>query len=801
MKRSDTRTAAERPLHQVLLAKWKSLRRPSGSARAAGLVAGLGLSCGFIGVVFAIAYESAVSLPGGVLADDYVTLGRRATESGIFSPVNTVDFDEISGSTPEVEWSYGSFFTREGQAVDASGVTHRVESRRVSGNFLSLLGVNAVQGDVGSDGATAAAVISAAMWTEVFAADPDVVGQAVIVEAATPVPIIGVADAAFTGLFESPTDFWVLDADSPAAGQDGVTVTTVTLDLYVVGVLREDLPYAALQSLLAEHRFARVAEQRNDRVETVRGLELRPDARRDTRQRLVWLAMVVALLLALAFTGFVDFLAADHAVRENGLTVRLAIGATPGDVFRESVERHAGYGLWIVGVGLAAFLYIGDVLIGMEPFASAPGELGLASSAVGFGAGIALLTVAFLWSGWVAGRAVSRRSLIHGRTIGRAARRSRLAWSALLFMAASSLLLCLSIGVRYVSDGMSTLGFAHRDALMVAVLYARGPTPEGSRRIRDALATDAAVRAAARTEMLPLLAETIAPKNRVTAAGQQGTADVVFYRNRVDSAFFEVLDVDLLAGAFLDAGRTQETVLSRTAAMRFQPEIDAVLGMGVELASEDASARGDVFTVVGVVEDIPYGGPEEPSKPVVYTALSETDASARFQDFWLIRHVGNDDDVVGLLHRLGGGIEEAYRIAMPAEILSEQFAKRSVDGVLAIAGAFAFALALVGVANALVRAVANQARQVGIRYALGATEADETRRIAAAALTDLVLAGAILCGLVLAGRLVAPALLAVVTLPLVLAVLVIVAGVCVLGSYLSVRYLARTAAIAALAGR
>ena len=798
MKRSNTRTAAERPLHQVLLAKWKSPRRPSGSVRAAGLVAGLGLSCGFIGVVFAIAYESAVSLPGGVLAGDYVTLGRRATESGIFSPVNTVDFDEISGATPEVEWSYGSFFTREGQAVDASGVTHRVEFRRVSGNFLSLLGVNAVQGNVGSNGDSAAAVISAAMWTEVFAADPDVVGQAVIVEAATPVPIIGVADPAFTGLFESPTDLWVLDAESPPVRQNTVIVKG---GLYMFGVLREDLTYAAVQSLLAGHRFAAVADQRNDRVETVRGLELRPDARRDTRQRLVWLAMVVALLLALAFTGFVDFLAADHAVREDGLTVRLAIGATPGDVFRESVARHAGYGLWVGGVGLAAFLYLGDVLIGMDPFASALGELGLASSAIGFGTGIALLAVAFLWSCWVAGRAVSRRSLIHGRTIARAARRSRLAWSALLFTAASSLLLCLSIGVRYVSDGMSTLGFAHRDALMVAVLYPRGPTPEGSRRIRDALATDAAVRAVARTEMLPLLAETIAPKNRVTAAGQQGTADVVFYRNRVDSSFFEVLDVDLLAGEFLDARRTQETVLSRTAAMRFQPEIDAVLGMGVEFVPEDAPARGDVFTVVGVVEDVPYGGPEEPPKPVVYTALSETDASARFQDFWLIRHVGNDDDVVGLLHQLGGGIEEAHRIATPAEILSEQFAKRSVDAVLAIAGAFAFALALAGVANALVRAVANQARQVGIRYALGATEADETRRIAAAALTDLGLAGAILCGLVLAGRLVAPALLVVVTLPLVLAVLVVIAGVCVLGSYLSVRHLARNTAIAALAGR
>ena len=137
--------------------------------------------------------------------------------------------------------------------------------------------------------------------------------------------------------------------------------------------------------------------------------------------------------------------------------------------------------------------------------------------------------------------------------------------------------------------------------------------------------------------------------------------------------------------------------------------------MGVELATGD-SVASDVFTVVGVVEDVPYGAPEEPAKPVIYTMLSDEEASVRFQEFWVIRHDdGEADDIVGLLHRLGGGIDEAYRIATPTELLDEQFAKRSLDAMLAMAGAFAFALALAGVANALARSVANQARQVGVR--------------------------------------------------------------------------------------
>ncbi|MDE0661793.1 MAG: hypothetical protein OXI79_19330 [Gammaproteobacteria bacterium] len=763
----------------------------------AWLVAGLGLSLGFIGVVLAIAYESAVSFPGGVRANDYVTVGRREAESGLFAGVTSADFGVIANSSPEVRWSYGSIYLEEGQVVDARGVARTVQGRRVSSNFLRLLGVRSVLGRVDGDGRTEVAVISAKTWNEVFAADPAAAERAAIVGDGVPVPIVGVAERDFAGVFKPPTDFWILETEGAAHAGGAVIVRS---GLFMFGVLKAAVPHETLRSLLAEHRFSSV-ERRNDRVEVVRGLELRPDTRREMQQRMVWLTMFVALLLALAFVGFVDFLAADHAVREAGQAVRLALGATPGDVVRESVASHAKLGLWIGGVGLGAFLYVGDVLIGMEPFASAIGEIGLASYAIGFGASVFLLAVAFLWSCWLVARVASRRNLFHtGST--RPARRPRLSWVALLLIAASSLLLCLSVGWRYVANAIwaAPLGFAHHQVEMVGVLYPMGPTPEATRRISDVLAKDAAVAAAGRGGMLPLLAESIQPQNRVKVAGRPRLADTVLYRNPVDAAVFDVLAMDLLAGSFLVAGQRGQAVLSRTAALLFSSNIDDVLGIAIELYPENSPGLGDVLTVVGVVGDIPYDVLEAPQRPVVYTRLAEADSSGRFQDFWLVR-ADSGADVVGLLQRLGGGIEDAYLIGTPAGILSERFEERSLDLVLGMAGAFAFVLALGAVANALVRAVANDARQIGIRYALGATEIGEARRVAADALTDLLIAGVVVCGAMLACRFVAPGVLAVVTLPLVLGVLAIVACVCGLGSYLSVRGVSRKVSVTEMVSR
>lgn len=767
----------------------------TGPARILVLVLGLGLSFGFIGAVSAIAWETFFALPAGVADRAYATLGRRAEESGRFAPVSSIDYVGIAGAVPEVEWSYGTHGTERGAVVDGAGVVHDVDFRRASGNFLSLLGVGAVSGRVAPGGDAAVAVVAAGAWRRLVGSGAEVDGATVVVDGDTVVPVVGIADRGFAGLFDRRADVWIL-APNGAPFEAG----TVTTNLGMFGVLPEQSTVPALQALVAGHRLA-MPEQRNDRVEVVRGLELHPDARRELLERLIWLGTVVVLLLALAVIGFVDFLAADHAVNDESHAVRLAVGATPMDVFRETAARHAKYAVGIAAASLATFVYIGDRLLQMEPFAQAVGGLGPASTVAGAGAGAALLAAAFLWSCAVVGRAVSRRSLVFERTMAGAVRRSGIAWTTLLFAAAASLLMTLSILLHYARADVDTLGFANVDALMVGALYPAGPTPAGSQRLRDALSADAAVVGAARAEMLPLLSESVQPKNRVKATGYSGVADVVFYRNRVDRAFFDVLGVDLLAGRLLEGAGTSEMVMSRAAATRFAPDFESVVGMTVELGPEQAPHYGVVLAVVGVVEDVPYDRLEEPLRPVVYSALREVDGTRRFQDLWLVRHRGSAGAIVDRLRGAGGGIEDAYEIGTPAGILREQFARRSVEAVLAMAAAFAFLLSLAGVANSLVRTVADQSKQIGIRYALGATEVDEARRIGWSAAGDLLVAGAVLSALVLAGRLLAPGLFSIVSLPLVPAVLAVLAGICAVGGYASVRRMARKVAVVSLAGR
>lgn len=758
--------------------------RAADSARTTALVVGLGLSFGFIGVVVGVASETLVSRPAGVAEGDYVTVGRRGAESTYFETVSTTDYQTVGGGAPELNWAYASSSLGRAEVADHTGASHTIASRRVSGNFLDTLGVRVVLGRRVLSTDAPGAIVSAELFRRVFAADPEVLGRFVTIDGQG-VPIIGVAASGFAGVFRRHADCWILTPpESPM--RDGV----MTAGLYLFGALPGDLTIAGLRSLLSGHRFVLPGEGA-DRLEVVAGLEVYPDARRDTIERLAWLAMIVVLLLTVALMALVDYLAADQANREGSQAIRLAIGATPADVFRDNVSRHGLYAAAIFLVCLLSFLYMSDVLLGMEPFAQAVGTLRFSAVAAGLGASMVMLAVAFLWSCWIVARAVSRTTLGTANASSAAYLRSRFAWQALLFVTAASLLVTLSIGLRYLRDPVPTLGFDNLDALMVGVIfYTGGPSPDRYQRVRTALATNALVRDAARAEMLPLIPESATPDNRVKAKGFEGLDDVAFYRNRVDAAFFDVLDAQLLAGSLADDIGGNDVILSRSAVLRLGRDIEDVLGLAIDLAPARAPTYSDVFTVVAVVEDIPYGRLEDAPRLVLYTILPEGSVIRRWQDFWLIRHSANADDIVAPLHQLGGNVTEAYKIGTPASLLREAFERRSVEAVLAITGALAFVIGLAAIGNALARSVQDQATQIRIRFALGGTVSDEALRLGSRALVDLAVAGSVLAGVVFAARMAAPIPLAIVALPLLLAALAAMAVVCLAGSYVSVRRLA-----------
>ena len=669
-------------------------------------------------------------------------------------------------------------------------------SRQVSGNFLELLGVRAAAGTLGTDGFDAA-VVTDAFARSAYGSAVDALGREVPGLFGAPVAVVGVADDGFRDIFDERADIWILEPPVRHAADGGV-IHTVSNSVVPVGVLDEGVTMAAAQSVLDGFRFepgpgSYGSATERDRAELTPGIEYRPDARRNVLERLDWLVLVVVLLMALAFLAVFDFLLAAHHRREESDAVRLAVGATPGDVFRATLIRHAA---WMAGtgvVGVLSFLYIGDVLLGLEPFAGYLGELTIRQSVSGVAAGLMLLAAAFLLSAGVVSRFVSRTSRTMSHAKGhKAARGSRMERRALLIVAAASILLVTSLGVRYTSEVRMTLPFLHGDTMMVGVL-GMGGEPVNAEAVRATLVAQPEVEAVALAEMMPLLAESIRPINRVVVRGAAGLEGTVFLRNGVTPDFFETLGIAVIAGRSFDGTTPSEVTVSRRAAELLAGEPGNAVGMAFHLAAAPPAERnaGGVVTIVGVVDDVAYGSMTDGSaaQPVLYGLPGETD----WQQLWLVRHGGLDEAV---LEPFG---EDAYRIGTPAEIFREQFlAAHSIEAALGAACTFALMLSLVGVAMSIGRGIAAAGRHIGIYLSVGATGTELARRYLGGVLVDLAWAAVLVSMATLIAKVLAPVATAVIELWLVVAVVPVIALACAAMVYQGIARLANGHSVSSL---
>jgi predicted permease len=253
-----------------------------------------------------------------------------------------------------------------------------VQGELVSGNFFSLLRVNAALGRTTSTGDDQLAnphpvvVLSHSFWQRQLGADPGIVGRTLVLNGAA-FTVIGVAPPGFTGLIiGSAPDFWAPLTLQQQFTQDKDRLTNRHSSwLIVAGRLRPDVDEAKVQAemhVLAGQLAVDYPDSNKDLDALVYPATLVPGPFRGYVTAFTGLLLgVFVLVLMIACTNAASFLLARGTGRVREMAIRSALGAGRARLIRqmliESLLLSSIAGL----AGVALAWWIARLLLELKP--------------------------------------------------------------------------------------------------------------------------------------------------------------------------------------------------------------------------------------------------------------------------------------------------------------------------------------------------------------------------------------------------------------------------------------------------